>query len=119
MTIFDRFTSTVWVLSYRMEEARQRYASRRQLVKQAGACLALALMRQAGGVAPIPHPGTRTPSTLESIAASLATIAENSGAVVTHLDAIGNDVDRVAFHVEEFWNCIPADILDTVSKGRT
>lgn len=48
MTIKDRFTSAVWVLSYRMEEARQRFANRRQLLRQAGACLALALLRLAG-----------------------------------------------------------------------
>lgn len=48
MTFKDRFTSIVWVLSYRMEEARQRYAGRRQLLRRAGACLALALLRLAG-----------------------------------------------------------------------
>jgi hypothetical protein len=48
MAIMDRFTSAVWVMSYSMEEARQRYADRRQLLRQAGACLALALLRLAG-----------------------------------------------------------------------
>lgn len=38
----------LWVMSYSMEEARQRYADRRQLLRQAGACLALALLRLAG-----------------------------------------------------------------------
>lgn len=38
----------VWVMSYSLEEARQRYADQRQLLRQAGACLALALLRLAG-----------------------------------------------------------------------
>ena len=38
----------LWVMSYSVEEARQRYADRRQLLRQAGACLALALLRLAG-----------------------------------------------------------------------
>ena len=48
MTILNRFTSAVWVQSYRLEEARQRYSSRRQLLRQAGACLLLALLGLAG-----------------------------------------------------------------------
>lgn len=44
----DAIANRVWVMSYSMEEARQRYADRRQLLRQAGACLALALLRLAG-----------------------------------------------------------------------
>ena len=45
---WDAITSRVWVMSYCMEEARQRYADRRQLLKQAGACIALAVLRMIG-----------------------------------------------------------------------
>lgn len=38
----------LWVLTYNAEEARQRYADKRQLIRQAGACLVLALLRIAG-----------------------------------------------------------------------
>lgn len=38
----------IWVLSYSIEEARQRYANRRQPLRQAGACLLLALLRLSG-----------------------------------------------------------------------
>lgn len=38
----------VWVLNYELEEARQRYADRRQLLREACVCLALALLRLAG-----------------------------------------------------------------------
>ncbi len=48
MTIKDRFASRIWVLTYSMEEARQRYADRRQLLRQAGACLILVLLRLVG-----------------------------------------------------------------------
>lgn len=48
MTIKDRVASRVWALSYSLEEARQRYADRRQLLRQAGACLLLALLRLTG-----------------------------------------------------------------------
>ena len=37
-----------WVLSYKIEESRQRYADRRQLLRQAGLCVILALLRLAG-----------------------------------------------------------------------
>lgn len=37
-----------WVLSYSIEEARQRFAGRRQLLRQAAACLILALLRLVG-----------------------------------------------------------------------
>lgn len=40
--------SRIWVLTYSMEEARQRYSDRRQLLRQAWACLALVLLRLAG-----------------------------------------------------------------------
>lgn len=39
----------LWVFAYDLEEARARYADRRQLLRQAGACLILALLRLAGG----------------------------------------------------------------------
>ena len=48
MKIIDRVTSRAWVLSYRMEEARQRYADKRQLIRQAGVCLILAVLRLVG-----------------------------------------------------------------------
>jgi hypothetical protein len=38
----------VWVLAYSLEEARQRYADRRQLLRQAGACIVLAVLRLVG-----------------------------------------------------------------------
>lgn len=46
---WDAITSRVWVMSYCMEEARQRYADRRQLLRQAGACIGLAVLRLIGG----------------------------------------------------------------------
>jgi len=49
-SVKDRLTSRVWALSYSAEEARQRYADRRQLLRQAGACLILALLRLIGVV---------------------------------------------------------------------
>ena len=48
MTFGDRLASRIWVLSYSLEEARQRYADRRQLLRQAAACLLLALLRLVG-----------------------------------------------------------------------
>lgn len=48
VTIKDRFASRIWVLTYSMEEARQRYADKRQLLRQAGACVILVLLRLAG-----------------------------------------------------------------------
>lgn len=48
MSIKDRVSSRVWVLTYSMEEARQRYADRRQLLRQAGVCLLLCLLRLVG-----------------------------------------------------------------------
>lgn len=39
---------TLWVATYAIEEARQHYADRRQLLRQAGACIVLALLRLAG-----------------------------------------------------------------------
>jgi hypothetical protein len=38
----------VWNLAYSLEEARQRYADRRQLLRQAGACIGLAILRLVG-----------------------------------------------------------------------
>lgn len=38
----------VWTLAYSLEEARQRYADRRQLMRQAGACIGLAVLRLVG-----------------------------------------------------------------------
>ena len=48
MKIIDRAKSRVWVLSYSLEEARQRFAEKRQLLRQAGACLILAVLRLVG-----------------------------------------------------------------------
>jgi hypothetical protein len=39
---------TIWVATYAIEEARQRYADRRQLLRQAGACIVLSLLRLIG-----------------------------------------------------------------------
>ena len=38
----------VWVLAYSLEEKRQRYADRRQLLRQAATCVALSLVRLVG-----------------------------------------------------------------------
>lgn len=35
----------VWLIAYTLEESRQCYAGRRQFVREAGACVALALLR--------------------------------------------------------------------------
>lgn len=40
--------SRAWVITYSLEEARQRYADRRQLLRQAAVCLLLALVRLVG-----------------------------------------------------------------------
>ena len=48
MNVKDQFTFRVWVVTYCLEESRQSYADRRQLLRQAGACLLLALLRLAG-----------------------------------------------------------------------
>lgn len=52
MTTPDRIITAlgrrVWVAAYSVEEARQRYADRRQLFRQALACVALAMLRLAG-----------------------------------------------------------------------
>lgn len=37
-----------WKLAYSLEEARQDYADRRQLLRQAGACIGLAVLRLIG-----------------------------------------------------------------------
>lgn len=42
------FENRAWVLSYSIEESRQRYADRRQFLRQAAACLILALLRLCG-----------------------------------------------------------------------
>jgi AraC-like DNA-binding protein len=38
----------VWLIQYRIEEARQRAAGRGQLLRQAAACVGLALLRLIG-----------------------------------------------------------------------
>lgn len=38
----------IWLLSYDLEEARQRYASSGKLIRQAAVCIALAFLRLAG-----------------------------------------------------------------------
>jgi hypothetical protein len=48
MTTWQRIALNVWRLTYDLECARQRYTDRRQLLRQAGACLILALLRLAG-----------------------------------------------------------------------
>ena len=40
--------NTLWLLDYSLEEARQRYAKRRQFLRQAAACIALALLQLVG-----------------------------------------------------------------------
>jgi hypothetical protein len=40
----------IWLAAYRLEEARQRYAARRQPLRQAAACFGLALLRLVGTV---------------------------------------------------------------------
>lgn len=40
----------IWRASYAAEEARQRYARRGQLFRQAGACIVLAVLRLLGRV---------------------------------------------------------------------
>ena len=44
----NRLSTFIWRASYDMEEARQRYADRQQLIRQAAVCVALALLRLAG-----------------------------------------------------------------------
>jgi len=41
-------SSRIWVLTYTLEEARQRYADRRQLLRQAAVCLMLVFLRLVG-----------------------------------------------------------------------
>jgi hypothetical protein len=48
MTIKGRLSYRIWVLAYSLEESRQRYADRRQLLRQAAVCLLLALLRLVG-----------------------------------------------------------------------
>lgn len=40
--------NALWLLDYSLEDARQRYAGRRQLFRQAAACIALALLHLSG-----------------------------------------------------------------------
>ena len=44
----NRLSTFVWRTSYSMEESRQRYADRRQLIRQAAVCVVLAFLRLAG-----------------------------------------------------------------------
>ena len=46
--LLRKLERAAWIAAYSVEVARQRYADRRQLFRQAGACLALALLRLAG-----------------------------------------------------------------------
>ena len=41
-------SSRIWVHTYTLEEARERYADRRQLLRQAAVCLMLVLLRLVG-----------------------------------------------------------------------
>ena len=43
-------TYRLWAVSYSIEEARQRYADKRQLLRQAAACVALSIIRFAGAI---------------------------------------------------------------------
>jgi hypothetical protein len=43
-----RFDVVAWRLSFNLETARQRYSDRRQLLRQAGVCLVLAVLRLVG-----------------------------------------------------------------------
>ena len=47
-SVYRTIACRLWVMSYSMEEARQRYADKRHLLRQAGACLILALLRLVG-----------------------------------------------------------------------
>lgn len=38
----------IWLYTYSLEEARQRYSDKRQLLRQAAACIALAFLRLVG-----------------------------------------------------------------------
>jgi hypothetical protein len=40
--------NALWLLDYSLEEARQRYAGRRQMLRQAAACIAIALLQLVG-----------------------------------------------------------------------
>jgi len=46
----NSFTNRLWAVAYSLEEARQRYADKRQLMRQAAACIALSLLRFAGAL---------------------------------------------------------------------
>lgn len=50
MSIRARFNSSVWLLSYRLEETRQDCGAAGHLWKQAGCCIALSLFRMMGGL---------------------------------------------------------------------
>lgn len=47
--LLKKLERAAWIAAYSAEEARQRYADRRQLFRQAGACIVLAVLRLAGG----------------------------------------------------------------------
>ncbi len=47
-SIKEKLATRVWLASYNLEELRERYADRRQLLRQAATCIALALLRLAG-----------------------------------------------------------------------
>ena len=46
--LLGKLGRVAWVAAYTVEEARQQYAERRQLFRQAGACILLAVFRLAG-----------------------------------------------------------------------
>ena len=46
--LLGKLGRAAWIAAYAVEEARQRYADRRQLFRQAGACILLAALRLAG-----------------------------------------------------------------------
>lgn len=47
--MINRLTRGIWTIAFDLELARERYAGRGQLWRQAGACVVLAILR-AGGV---------------------------------------------------------------------
>lgn len=48
-SLLAALSNRVWVLNYSLEERRQLYADRRQFIREAWVCLALAMLRLARG----------------------------------------------------------------------
>lgn len=47
-SLWRKVECATWIVAYTTEEARQRYADRRQRFRQAGACILLAVLRLMG-----------------------------------------------------------------------